>query len=85
MWALPGGVVRVGESEPVNGTVRIKPSCVIRIFVQKLLNESSGQLPEKYRHLDEKINEFFTYTDENIIFRGVADDRNCVKTDSNYI
>ena len=77
MWALPGGVVRAGESELIGGgTVRIKPSCVIRIFVQKLLNESSGLLPEKYRHLDEKINAFFTYNDDNIIFRGVADDRN---------
>ena len=75
MWALPGGVVRAGESEYIDGRVVIKSSCVIRIFVQKLLNEGSGKLPEKYSHLEQKINDFFTYTDDNIVFRGVADDR----------
>ena len=79
MWALPGGVVRAGESECIDGRVVIKSSCVIRIFVQKLLDQPNGKLPEEYSHLEQKINNFFTYTDDNIVFRGVADDRKVFK------
>ena len=67
--------MRAGESENVEGHVQIKPSCLTRIVAQKLFNEPTGQLPSQYSHLHEKVVEFFTYKSDQIVFRGVADDR----------
>lgn len=80
LWSIPGGVIRSGESENENGQVRIKPSCFIRIMCEKLLDESSGKLTDEYQHLEQELTSLFNYRQEDIIFRGVVDDRESFKS-----
>ena len=79
LWSIPGGVIRSGESENEDGEVRIKPSCFIRIMCEKLLDEKSGKLTDEYQHMEQELTNLFNYRQEDIIFRGVVDDRQSFK------
>lgn len=71
-WSIPGGMIRDGEAEFINGEVLIKTSCLMRIITSKLLTNQGD--PEGAAALKVKLAKLFKYTKNDIIYQGPADD-----------
>ena len=66
-WSIPGGMIRDGEAEFVNGEVLIKTACLMRIITSKIFTQ--GDTGDTDSNLKAKLTGLFKYTKQDIIYQ----------------
>ena len=65
-WSIPGGMIRDGEAEFLNGEVMVKTSCLMRIVTSKVLSQTDS---EGGKVIKDKLAKLLKYTKADIVFQ----------------